>query len=444
MKKLLSLALALFFSMAVFAQDAYWENFENPTGWSFDQPNQDVNWEIGDIFDNGDNCAYAATTNIAIYAPAVTLTSADIADGSLEFYLLTALAGTAGPETSSVSLIVVVDQDVRLISIGELSSSTGWRLVNVTFAQLAQYAPALNITSGSKTVTFGVVHTSNTNGCYLILDDFKIRKRSNAFVVKFNPTDGTGTMNDMVTDENAGLTAPTCTFTAPAGKKFAYWYAIDNNENQYTMFEGDEIEDLDQDFYFYAIWGSTFTVNYNANGGTGNMAAGTGVQFVGYTVLDNAFTRQGYTFTGWNTKADGTGDDYAPGDNLENMDGEGELIATSITLYAQWAEGEGGGQGGQGGGEQGGGQGEGGQGGGTSAINSVSMANISIYPNPAQNMIRVNGASINSLEVMDLTGRKVLRNEGVNTIDLSGLNNGVYMLRINANEGVAVRKIVKK
>ncbi len=346
MKKLFSLTLALLLGLASFAQitqDAYWQNFENTTGWTVDAANQGVNWEVGDIFENGDQCAYAATTNIAFYAPSITLTSDDIEDGSIEFYLLTALNGTSGPETSSVSLIVIVGQDVQLISIGQLSSSAGWYLVNVSFEDLAEQVPALNITSGSKTVTIGIVHSSNTNGCYLILDDFKIRKRSNAYVVKFHPTDGSGTMNDMVTNDEAGMTAPTCTFTAPSGKRFAYWYAVDNEGNDYAILEGDEIEDLDQDYYFYAIWGSTFTVNYNANGGSGNMTAGTGVQYVGYTVLDNAFSRQGYTFTGWNTEADGTGVDYDPGDNLKNMDGEGELLSTSVTLYAQWSEDQGGG-----------------------------------------------------------------------------------------------------
>ena len=46
------------------------------------------------------------------------------------------------------------------------------------------------------------------------------------------------------------------------------------------------------------------------------------------TVADNTFSRAGYRFTGWNTKADGTGTAYAAGDALP--------MGKSQVLYAQW------------------------------------------------------------------------------------------------------------
>ena len=39
----------------------------------------------------------------------------------------------------------------------------------------------------------------------------------------------------------------------------------------------------------------------------------------------------GYVFDGWNTKADGTGETYAPGQSVMNLTDSGEF-----TLYAQW------------------------------------------------------------------------------------------------------------
>ena len=69
-------------------------------------------------------------------------------------------------------------------------------------------------------------------------------------------------------------------------------------------------------------------VTFDANDGSGKnstqeIASGTA------TPLDaNTFTYEGYTFTGWNTKADGTGDSYA--DNAE------VTLSENITLYAQW------------------------------------------------------------------------------------------------------------
>ena len=41
------------------------------------------------------------------------------------------------------------------------------------------------------------------------------------------------------------------------------------------------------------------------------------------------FSREGYVFTGWNTKADGSGTAYEVGSSLDS-------VKDRITLYAQW------------------------------------------------------------------------------------------------------------
>ena len=46
------------------------------------------------------------------------------------------------------------------------------------------------------------------------------------------------------------------------------------------------------------------------------------------SIPSNTFTREGYNFTGWNTKADGTGTSYAVGAEV--------TLTSDITLYAQW------------------------------------------------------------------------------------------------------------
>lgn len=50
------------------------------------------------------------------------------------------------------------------------------------------------------------------------------------------------------------------------------------------------------------------------------------------TIVDCEFVRAGYTFDSWNTKADGSGDSYDPGDSFE-MD---EYNIIPRVLYAQW------------------------------------------------------------------------------------------------------------
>jgi len=70
-------------------------------------------------------------------------------------------------------------------------------------------------------------------------------------------------------------------------------------------------------------------ITYNGNGNTGGSTAETSFTY-GNTasVRANGFTRTGYTFTGWNTKANGSGTAYAAGASYK--------AAANLTLYAQW------------------------------------------------------------------------------------------------------------
>ena len=70
------------------------------------------------------------------------------------------------------------------------------------------------------------------------------------------------------------------------------------------------------------------TVTFDSNGGTGTMEPQT-ITVGEATVLNaNVFTRDGYTFTGWNTQADGKGDSYE--------DGAEVTLTSDLELYAQW------------------------------------------------------------------------------------------------------------
>ncbi|PKU90478.1 internalin [Bifidobacterium pseudolongum subsp. globosum] len=74
---------------------------------------------------------------------------------------------------------------------------------------------------------------------------------------------------------------------------------------------------------------SAVSLAFNANGGSGSTQAVKGAVGAKVTVPVNTFSRTGHTFTGWNTKANGTGTAYKPGAQYT-------LGSSDATLYAQW------------------------------------------------------------------------------------------------------------
>ena len=74
---------------------------------------------------------------------------------------------------------------------------------------------------------------------------------------------------------------------------------------------------------------SAVSLAFDANGGSGSTQAVKGAAGAKVTVPANAFSRVGHTFTGWNTKANGAGTAYKPGEQYT-------LGSSDATLYAQW------------------------------------------------------------------------------------------------------------
>jgi uncharacterized repeat protein (TIGR02543 family) len=71
------------------------------------------------------------------------------------------------------------------------------------------------------------------------------------------------------------------------------------------------------------------TISFNSNGGTGTMATMDVADSVSTTLPANTFTRDRYTFRGWNTAANGTGTNHTDGANLS-------AVGANVTLYAMW------------------------------------------------------------------------------------------------------------
>ena len=84
--------------------------------------------------------------------------------------------------------------------------------------------------------------------------------------------------------------------------------------------------------YTYTFEPIEYTIHYYPNGGVGTMLDQARKYDDKKTLTTNAFALEGYTFTGWNTAADGSGTSYTDENdgNLSSTDGE------TVTLFAQW------------------------------------------------------------------------------------------------------------
>jgi uncharacterized repeat protein (TIGR02543 family) len=78
--------------------------------------------------------------------------------------------------------------------------------------------------------------------------------------------------------------------------------------------------------------GNSYSVSYAGNGKhRRTVPAAANYNYGATETVSGAgsLVRTGYTFTGWNTQADGSGTTYAPGDTLT-------METAPVTLYAQW------------------------------------------------------------------------------------------------------------
>lgn len=140
--------------------------------------------------------------------------------------------------------------------------------------------------------------------------------------------DTTGVTGQNVTIAQNGFTRPGYTFTG---------WARDRRTNpsiqpgsRYTLTPGTTT--------LWAQWkADPAHLIYNSNSGSTSQTRRTdGTVDQTVTVIANPFTRPGYTFTGWNTQADGRGKAYTAGNGFRLAADPKSNPANTSVLYAQW------------------------------------------------------------------------------------------------------------
>lgn len=157
------------------------------------------------------------------------------------------------------------------------------------------------------------------------------------YVIGYNANGGSGSMASFNARYGYSYALTRNKFTK-TGYTFSSWNTKPDGMGT-TFLDGANVANLttENNSYvtLYAIWAaSSYTIVFDANGGSGTMSDMV-VNYDNTTPLKlNAFTRSGKKFKCWNTKADGSGSSYSDGQAIRNLTTEG-----IIRLYAIWEDG---------------------------------------------------------------------------------------------------------
>lgn len=78
------------------------------------------------------------------------------------------------------------------------------------------------------------------------------------------------------------------------------------------------------------------------------------------------------------------------------------------------------------------------------SVPETQLENVSVYPNPANNVLFVENASNANIRIVNLLGEVVLstmNSDHMSKLDISGLASGTYIVRVQNNEGIYTQKI---
>ena len=184
-----------------------------------------------------------------------------------------------------------------------------------------------------------ITHTENGNGKITARTLDKSNNMAEAVkeisVYKIVFKKGTAdTIGGVATDIEKLCTAEkskTCSVTSPSVEKNGYEIIGWNTSNSATTssWNVNTSKSISTNSTYYPITKlNTYTVSYNANGGSGAPASQTKTTNNNLTLSSVKPTRVGYTFQGWGTSSSATTATYQPGGTYSNN--------KSITLYAVW------------------------------------------------------------------------------------------------------------
>ena len=286
---------------------------------------------VGTGFNVGDKVLYSGVATRTCGGVPTTIdalvTTSALVDATVVHYEVD--TASAGPDTSANTTTNFFEVDITALRTGGHADFT------FAFYKQGTY-PSAPVPITLENVKATAIDIDNkTYGVISSLDSFTLAndtRLSNDYVgggfpatVTFtgDPSNGTNDIRDRVTASYSTLQ----TFTYRVG-------VGDKDSNGQTLYFGLAFQDLGWSPSTPVTTGTEYTLSYNANGGTGTTPTSvTATVGSALTIATNTgptpLVRTNYTFTNWNTQANGLGTTYAPGASTF-------MPGSNVTLYAIW------------------------------------------------------------------------------------------------------------
>ncbi|MGD8903017.1 MAG: choice-of-anchor Q domain-containing protein, partial [Anaerolineae bacterium] len=196
---------------------------------------------------------------------------------------------------------------------------------------LIEGSPAIDAISCLTEVTIDQRGVDRPQGSACDIGAFELEVALTDHTVTFDANGGTGTMAPQTANTSTALTPNSFTRT---GYSFRGWNTATDGTG--VSYADGALYDFSADVTLYAQWTiNQYSVTYDGNGNTaGTVPIDTSNPYdsgATVTVLGNSgsLLKTGYTFTGWNTQANGLGTNYGADDTFV-------IGAADVTLYAEW------------------------------------------------------------------------------------------------------------
>lgn len=211
----------------------------------------------------------------------------------------------------------------------------GWSIdKDASVASLTDSQRVAHLANTGETITLYAVWQSESE---------KPIDETKAYTVCFDANGGNGVMADQKIEVGTTTKLATNTYIPVEGYEFLGW-SPDADATDASLLDGAEVTNLakqGQKIILFAVWKlsteppaptQTFTVKFDANGGSGTMNSQTIAIDTTSKLAANVFTKEGNSFLGWAKDKNATTPDYSDSSTVTNLTTGGK----TITLYAVW------------------------------------------------------------------------------------------------------------